>query len=388
MNLRKNGSKYLLFVEIAALIIVLLYGALHFAVPAKTDKSRSGSEQDEQQSMQGNNPGQDMAGEFQQAAEAGKTQIKYSDAVLAKVKEMTVEEKVCQLFLTRPEEITGVKQFTQAGDKTKEAIETYPLGGFVFAEENFGGKNFTQEMMSNVQTYAKDRIGVPMILAVNEMGGDRSPLATKNQYNKEADPADWNSADQAANSSGNIAQYIKECGLNTNLAPDVQSLGNDTDLSAAMVTASITSYNENGLYTVAKVFPGNQIERPGEQLAPFKSAAKAGVTFMMVGNNPCESVTKDASAPCSTSSAAVEYIRNTFEYNGPIMTDDLAAGLSDGKSQEDAAVAAIKAGVDMIYVSTGFKNSYNAVLEAAKQGDIPQERLDDAVSRVLTAKGM
>ncbi|MDD5798137.1 MAG: glycoside hydrolase family 3 N-terminal domain-containing protein [Clostridiaceae bacterium] len=388
MNLRKYGSKYLLFVEIAALIIVLLYGALHFAVPTKTDKSRLGTEQAEKQPVPESGTGKDAAEESQQTAETDKQQMKYSDAVSAKVKEMTAEEKVCQLFITRPEEITGVKQFTQAGNKTKEAIETYPLGGFVFAEGNFGGKNLTQKMMSNIQKYVKDRIGVPMILAVNEMGGDSSPLASKNNYNKEADPADWNSADQAASSSGNIAQYIKECGLNTNLAPDVQAFGGDTDLSAAMVTASITSYNENGLYTAAKVFPGNQIEQPEEQLAPFKSAAKAGATFMMVGNNPCESVTKDASAPCSTSSAAVDYIRNTLKYNGTIMTDDLAAGLSDGRSQEDAAVAAIKAGVDMIYVSTGFINSYNAVLEAAKQGDIPQERLDDAVSRVLTAKGM
>ena len=57
-------------------------------------------------------------------------------------------------------------------------------------------------------------------------------------------------------------------------------------------------------------------------------------------------------------------------------------------TQDEAAVAAVKAGMSMIYVSTGFEGSYNAVLSAVNSGEIPAEKLDDAVGRILTTKGI
>ncbi len=51
-------------------------------------------------------------------------------------------------------------------------------------------------------------------------------------------------------------------------------------------------------------------------------------------------------------------------------------------------MAAVKAGMSMIYVSTGFEGSYNAVLSAVNSGEIPAEKLDDAVGRILTTKGI
>ena len=57
-------------------------------------------------------------------------------------------------------------------------------------------------------------------------------------------------------------------------------------------------------------------------------------------------------------------------------------------TQDEAAVAAVKAGMSMLYVSTGFESSYNAVLSAVNSGEIPAEKLDDAVGRILTTKGI
>lgn len=395
MNLRKNGNKYLIFIEIVALIIVLVYGALHFVIPSKSKDVKNSDGQVADGGISSENTSEQL-----QSQEEELVQVTYSDTVNAKVQEMTVEEKVSQLFITRPEEITGVNQFTQAGNKTKAAIETYPIGGFVFSNDNFGGVAATQTMMNNVQQYANERIGVQMLLAVNEVGGDTSPLASKNAYNVETNPIDWQSVDNATAASGNMAWYIKDSALNTDFAPvanlagtasdgeNVQTFGDDVELAADMVGASVSKYSENGVYTVARTFPGNNIDNPDEQLKPFKSAVDAGISFIMIGNYPCESITGDGTTPCSTSSNAVDYIRNNLKYSGALMTADLSTGISDGSSQDDAAVAAVKAGVDMIYISTGFEGSYNAVLNAVNNGDISQEQLDDAVSRILTSKGM
>ena len=86
------------------------------------------------------------------------------------------------------------------------------------------------------------------------------------------------------------------------------------------------------------------------------------------------------------STKTVGYIRNSLGYNGIIMTADLSAGVSENYKADKAAVSAVKAGVDMIYVSAGFADCYNAVLTAVQSGDISQDILDQAVGRIITCK--
>ena len=40
----------------------------------------------------------------------------------------------------------------------------------------------------------------------------------------------------------------------------------------------------------------------------------------------------------------------------------------------------------MVLMPENLEEAYNAVLEAVKNGEISQERLDDAVSRIIKAK--
>ena len=136
MNFRQNGDKYLITIEVIALIAVLVLGVVHFVMPGNNlaNKKIAETQQDGEggiQTADGTEPGQTAV---QQAAAPAFTP---SDSVKTKLSSMSTEEKVAQLFITHPEEITGVSQFTQAGNKTKAAIETYPLGGFIFKQDNF-----------------------------------------------------------------------------------------------------------------------------------------------------------------------------------------------------------------------------------------------------------
>ena len=44
---------------------------------------------------------------------------------------MTLDEKLCQLFVVTPDALTGLSPATAAGDATREALERTPVGGLV-----------------------------------------------------------------------------------------------------------------------------------------------------------------------------------------------------------------------------------------------------------------
>lgn len=415
MNFRRNGDKYLITIEVIALIAVLVLGIVHFVMPGDVIEKKIGSAVHEKQTEE---TGVADTSNTAATQETSVTPFTPTESVKAKLDAMSTEQKVAQIFITRPEEITGVSTFTQAGKKTKTALEQYTLGGFMFRQENFSGEEATKLMMSNLQSYAQETLGVNIFLAIDEEGGDRTPLAKANGYDAQQAPSTLGSADAAGKSSSAIAGYMSKNGLNMNLAPtadvaygdnadnDTYAYGSDSATAGDCAAAAISSFNSSGIYSVAKCFPGkgkattdsttgmlwmtDKLEDlEATDFTAYKKAIDAGVPALMIGNVLCQSVTGEETTPCSLSSKAVAYVRNTMGFQGVLMTDDLSdTTLNKVCSQDEAAVAAVKAGMSMIYVSSGFEGSYNAVLSAVNSGEISAEQLDDAVGRVLTTKGI
>ena len=82
--------------------------------------------------------------------------------------DMTLEEKVCQLFMVTPEALTGVGTVTQAGTATQEAVNAYPVGGVIYFSQNLQDPDQTRTMLENTQRYAMERTGIPIFLSVDE----------------------------------------------------------------------------------------------------------------------------------------------------------------------------------------------------------------------------
>ncbi len=78
------------------------------------------------------------------------------DATMAS---MTQEQKVAQLFIVTPEAITGVETATQAGDTTRAALASYPVGGLVYFQKNLLNPEQTAQMLANSQAYAREVVG-------------------------------------------------------------------------------------------------------------------------------------------------------------------------------------------------------------------------------------
>jgi beta-N-acetylhexosaminidase len=99
----------------------------------------------------------------------------------------------------------------------------------------------------------------------------------------------------------------------------------------------------------------------------------------------------DFTAPASlTRSIATDLLRRRLGFAGVAITDDLAdPAITTSYSIPDAAVRAVQAGADMVYISGAAGDqqaAYEALLRATQDGDISRRRLDEALRRVLAAK--
>jgi beta-N-acetylhexosaminidase len=86
----------------------------------------------------------------------------------------------------------------------------------------------------------------------------------------------------------------------------------------------------------------------------------------------------------------MELLRGDLAFNGVIVTDDLAMeGAMRGGTPAQAAVEAVKAGVDLLVISSPPEEqaaAYDAVVDAVESGEIPRERIDASVERIQKVK--
>ena len=71
------------------------------------------------------------------------------------VDKMSLNEKVCQLFVVTPEQLTGVDVATVAGETTKSQLKKSPVGGIVYYPQNVESKKAFNEMIDTTQSYSK-----------------------------------------------------------------------------------------------------------------------------------------------------------------------------------------------------------------------------------------
>lgn len=74
-------------------------------------------------------------------------------------------------------------------------------------------------------------------------------------------------------------------------------------------------------------------------------------------------------------------------YEGIVITDAMNMGaIVNHYGSEDTVIQAIQAGVDIVLMPKDFKASYEAVLQAVKNGTISNERINDSVQRIIQTK--
>ncbi|MBR6459722.1 MAG: hypothetical protein IKS49_06130 [Actinomycetaceae bacterium] len=337
------------------------------------------------------------------------------------VGEMTVEEKVAQLFFVTPESLTGMGQVIAAGETTKKAYNTMPVGGIIYFELNLNDTEQTQTMLSATQEYATERTGIPVFLAVDEEGGTvtrvggHSGFTAKDPGNMRA-IGDTGDTNQARETARTIGTYLADLGFNVDFAPvaDIansssttmskRSFGSTSQAVSPMVAAQIEGFSEAGVLCSAKHFPGiggaygdshtgaisssKTIEQmKTEELQPFYTAIDAGVPFIMVGHLTVQQAT-GSQLPASLNPVMMsELLREDMGYEGLIITDSLGMGaVTQFYNPNEVGLQAVLAGADMILMPTNLQASYETVLAAVRDGRLSEERLDESVHRIVRTK--
>lgn len=340
-----------------------------------------------------------------------------NDVVQSCIDEMSLEDKVAGLFIVTPEGLTGVDKVVKAGDGTKEAIEKYPVGGIIYFAQNIQSEDQITEMLANTVSYSK----YPLFLAVDEEGGEVARLQSSLKLDKTPTAAELGEGGDATavnDAYKTIATRLTTYGFNLDMAPvaDVllnednkaigdRSFGNDANLVADMIAASVPALQDNGVTACLKHFPGQGAvdadthegmattdrsvdDIKSTELVPFVKGIESGAQMIMVGHFIAPALTGDSTTPCSLSKEVMtDLLRGEYGYEGVIITDAMnMASISEYYGADEAAIKALKAGADMVLMPEDFETAYNGVLEAVKDGTISEQRINDSLARVYRIK--
>jgi len=320
------------------------------------------------------------------------------------LQEMTLEEKVGQLFFVRLRK-----------EQALEDIKNYYLGGYILFGDDFKNENKTS--IKNLIASYQSTSAIPMLIGVDEEGGTVNRISKYSAFRAVPfySPIDLykeGGFDLVRSDTLEKANLLLGLGINVNLAPvcDVstnpndfiysRSFGKNADVTSAYVEAVVEVMKQNKIGSTLKHFPGygNNVDTHTgiaiderdyntfvtSDFLPFKAGIKAGADSILVSHNIITSIDKDY--PASLSPKIHEILRNDLGFTGVIMTDDLSMdAIKEYTGDEEAAVQAILAGNDLL-IASNFEQQIPAVLAAVLDGTISESRLNDSVLRVIAWK--
>ncbi|MDY2938234.1 MAG: glycoside hydrolase family 3 N-terminal domain-containing protein [Fusicatenibacter sp.] len=324
---------------------------------------------------------------------------------------MTTEEKIGQLFI-------------HLGRSTDEEylrnmVENYHIGGARYTESD-SEKIFRQNQF--YQSISK----VPMFIAVNgETGGngcckDGTFVATEAECEATRDPQ---AAYLLGKVSGSEAQAL---GCNWNFAPmadlvfnwrntivNTRSFGKDPDVVLDMCRAYLKGSRESNVLSCVKHFPGDGVEERDQHLVMginslsceewdasfgkvYKGLIEDGLESIMVGHIALPSYSKKYCPekedkdimPATLAPELIEgLLRTELGFQGIVVTDaSHMGGLLGAKPRSQQVPGAIAAGCDMFLFFHDPEEDFQYMLDGYRNGVITEERLHEALTRILGMK--
>ena len=318
------------------------------------------------------------------------------------IKNMTLEEKLGQLFIVRYNK-----------DKVKEYIMNYHFGGFTLYKTDFNNHQTTKSIYDELESI-KNLSKIKLAFAVDEEGGTVSRLSKfrKNPFDSPQNYFKKGGFDLVIKNELEKINIMKECNLNLNFAPVAdytenttkyiyeRTLGGTIKETQEFIEKFVRNYNKNKMTCSLKHFPGygNNIDTHKDiayddrdlesfkklDFLPFISGIKNFVPQIMVGHLILKKI--DEKYPASLSGKIHKILREDLKYSGLILTDDLSMeGIKKYILNNSATSIAISSGVDIVLTSDPEKH-YNQTLNDVKNGIINNNTIDNAVLRVLSWK--
>lgn len=285
-------------------------------------------------------------------------------------------------------------------------------GGIVMFARDFDG--LTKEEVQSKTTDYQKKSDIPVFIATDEEGGTVVRVSSNPYLRQEpfSSPAYYYRAggmDNLINIAAEKSQLLYDLGLNMNLGPvaDVstdpddfiykRSLGESADITAQYTAEAVKAAKRHNIASCLKHFPGygsNADTHTGiavdtrpmnefteKDFLPFSAGIAEGTEAILVSHNIVTCM--DNELPASLSPQVHNILRNDLQYDGLIITDDMA--MDAVKAYGDIYIKAVNAGNDMIMVSD-FDAALNEILNGVSTGQISEDTINNAVERILRVK--
>lgn len=324
------------------------------------------------------------------------------------VANLSTEEKIGQLFFVIGQD-----------NNLQEFITKYKPGGMMYRP---GHAEDIKRQISEIQNISK----VPLFFAANlESGGNG--IITEGTWI--GNPLQMAATDdtESAYQLGKIASYeANQVGCNMSFSPIVdidynfknpitntRTFGSDPCRVLKMAQAQAKGLFENQVIPVIKHFPGDGVDDRDQHLLStinslsakdwsnsygkiYKAMIDDGIPSIMIGHiyqpawerkiNP--EISDADLRPASASKLLIDgLLRKELGFNGLAITDATAmVGYNVILPRQELLPETINAGIDMILFNKNIDEDYEAIARAVQTGIISQERLDEAVTRIIATK--
>ncbi|MGH3646777.1 MAG: glycoside hydrolase family 3 protein [Micromonosporaceae bacterium] len=348
-----------------------------------------------------------------------------------KLRQMSLEEKVGQLFMTyaygetadtdAPGDVSRNRS-AYGVDNAQQLIEKYHLGGMIYFawSNNVNNPRQIAGLSNGVQRVAADQpSGLPLLISTDQEQGIVVRVGSPaTQFPGNMALGAGRSSRDAFTAARITGQELRALGINQNFAPvadvnvnalnpviGVRSFGEDPGLAAALTAAQTRGYQQrDGVSATAKHFPGhgdtdvdshygfpviNHTREEWQRLdaPPFRAAVASGIDAIMTAHIQVPALDPSGDPATLSRPIMTGLLRGELGYDGVVVTDSLGmAGVRQKYGDERVPVLALKAGVDMLLMPPKLDVAYHAVLDAVRNGELTERRIEQSVARILRLK--
>ena len=324
---------------------------------------------------------------------------------------MTIEEKIGQLFVN------------MGSSRTEEYLTD------VVTKYKFGAVRYNPGTAKEV--YDQNRIlqkvsKIPMLIAANTEAGGNGACTDGTEIGLEVKVGATNDAKYAYEMGRVSGIEAAAVGCNWSFAPIVdinrnwrnpiisnRTFGDDPDRVLEFSKAYMKGFMESNMVCAMKHFPGDGVDERDQHLSNsvntysceewdetfgkvYKGMIDAGVHTVMAGHimmpayqkffNP--SMKDEETMPATLSKELItDLLRGKLGFNGMVVTDaSHMVGLTAMMKRSDILPNAIAAGCDMFLFFNDPDEDFEYMMNGYKNGVITEERLQDALERILGVK--
>lgn len=331
---------------------------------------------------------------------------------------MTIKQKVAQMIMAERNVSDGGAGYSE--------VKTYGLGAILSGggsspETGNNIENWAECINSYKKAAAESELGIPIFYGVDSIHGNNNVYGTTIFPHQIALGATGD-AELVEKIGGITAMETRAMGANYAFSPVLgipenerwgrtyECFGEKEDLVTELGTAYINGLqgvlgteeflSSSKVIASAKHFIGEgQTANGGNQgfvmadedkweeqlmnqlILPYKAAVEAGVQTVMVSYNYVNFVN------CHENKSLItDLLKGELGFSGMVISDYDGVEHCAGDSYKEQLANCVNAGVDMLMEPLDWQNCYYTLLNLIEEKTVSEDRIDDAVKRILTVK--